>query len=168
MIIKRRGWIGRSEDMESIVVRVDDELAPPGLSEGNLVVHVSGERGEKAEWNHDWPPRFVDVIIEIKETKLCAFCDEPYEGEMITVTNAPGFVHSSCVKARARAKKFYQEMDRIPDVLKEKKKIEPIKEYFPDMQPGAEMSPYSSIAFHSVILDITKKINELVERVNNG
>jgi len=202
MIIKRRGWIGGDRSIDSI----RKELEVLSQCDLKIVIDPRKKRGKPKDWkDHQWPPRSIEVTIEVKEVPLCAFCDKPHGGEMRIVANAPGMVHAECVKRREADKKkrcaecggpvegvmqggytwrakddsyvhwdcerarkveeFYQEMERVPDLLK--KKIEKIEEYNHGLQVG-DYNPRNpgTIEFHDMIGDITKKINELIDRVN--
>lgn len=125
MKIKRRGWIGKGGNINAVAVTVDDEYNPPGLSEGDIVIQFANERGTKEEWNRDWPPKLIDVTIEVEEVLLCDVCGEPsdFPPSSSFVTS---FTHASCANARTKAakkaKEFYREMERVPDLLKKEPK----------------------------------------------
>lgn len=150
MIIKRRGWIGNKIDIESIVSET---------KRGEIRVNIENVRGNQRGWAVDdgvdrWPPRQVEVTIEVKEVQVCGICRKPYEGGMTMVPGISGWVHDECPNECPNIKKKKSE---CPDRKIHKLKLAEIPPEIcgPDVFDTIKKSN-----------EIVEKINELVERVN--
>lgn len=157
MKIKRRGWIGKDCPIELVVEVVAEGYQGDDLEVGDIVIEkLKSERGKSSEWGEDsWPPRPIEVTIEVEDLITCSVCREPYTGDMDDIN-----ICKDC-----------ERVERIKEC--------PVCGYLHDIGPsglckGCELdekkinklpAPYM-ITQRDYPETIHKKINELIDQVN--